>query len=142
MHDIGKIKVPDYVLQKPGKLTEDEFEIMKKHAADGGEIIRSTMQNIEEADYMQVAYNVATYHHEKWNGMGYPTGMGGEVIPLEARIMAVADVFDALISKRCYKEAMPVDKAFSIIEESAGSHFDPQIVKVFLDLRPQIEASL
>ena len=142
MHDIGKIKVPDYVLQKPGKLTEDEFEIMKKHAADGGEIIRSTMQNIEEDDYLQVAYNVATYHHEKWNGMGYPTGISGEEIPLEARIMAVADVFDALISKRCYKEAMPVDKAFSIIEESAGSHFDPQIVNVFLDLRPQIEASL
>ena len=142
MHDIGKIKVPDYVLQKPGRLTEDEFEIMKKHAVDGGDIIRETMQNIEEDDYIRVAYNVATYHHEKWNGQGYPMGISGEEIPLEARIMAVADVFDALISKRCYKEAMPVDKAFSIIEESAGSHFDPQIAAVFLDLRPQIEASL
>lgn len=142
MHDIGKIKVPDYVLQKPGKLTDDEFEIMKKHAADGGQIIKETMCNIEEEDYMEVAYNVATYHHEKWNGKGYPSGLCGEQIPLEARIMAVADVFDALISKRCYKDAMPLDKAFDIIEESAGEHFDPQIAKIFIELRPEIEKSL
>lgn len=142
MHDIGKIKVPDHVLQKPGKLTDEEFEIMKKHSADGGQIIRETMGNIEEEDYLQVAYNVATYHHEKWNGTGYPDRISGEQIPLEARIMAVADVFDALISKRCYKDAMSLDKAFDIIEESAGTHFDPQIAKVFLELRPDIEKSL
>lgn len=140
MHDIGKIAVPDNVLQKPGRLTEEEFEVMKRHAAEGGKIIRSIMGGIEEPYYIQIASDVASFHHEKWNGEGYPSGISGENIPLGARIMAVADVFDALISKRCYKEAMPVDKAFQIIEESAGEHFDPQIAKVFLDLRPQIES--
>ena len=138
MHDIGKIKVPDHVLQKPGKLTDEEFEVMKQHSAEGGKIIHMIMENIEEKDYIEVAYNVATFHHEKWNGRGYPDGLVGEQIPLEARIMAVADVFDALISKRCYKDAMPLDKAFAIIEESKGEHFDPQIAQVFMELRPQI----
>ena len=138
MHDIGKIKIPDEVLQKPGKLTDEEFEIMKQHSPEGGKIIHMIMENIEEKDYIDVAYNVATFHHEKWNGKGYPNGLAGEQIPLEARIMAVADVFDALVSKRCYKDAMPLDKAFDIIEESKGEHFDPQIAQVFLDLRPQI----
>lgn len=142
MHDIGKIKVPDQVLQKPGKLTEEEFEIMKQHSPEGGKIIRMIMEQIEEKDYIEVAYNVAKFHHEKWNGRGYPDGLAGEEIPLEARIMAVADVFDALISKRCYKDAMSLDKAFGIIEESKGDHFDPQIAQVFLELRPQIEEYL
>lgn len=142
MHDIGKIKVPDHVLQKPGKLTDEEFEVMKQHSAEGGKIIHMIMENIEEKDYIEVAYNVATFHHEKWNGRGYPDGLVGEQIPLEARIMAVADVFDALISKRCYKDAMPLDKAFAIIEESKGEHFDPQIAQVFMELRPQIEEYL
>ena len=142
MHDIGKIKIPDYVLQKPGKLTEDEFEIMKQHSPEGGIIIRKIMEEIEEKDYIEVAYNVATSHHEKWNGRGYPSGLEGEAIPLEARIMAVADVFDALISKRCYKDAISLDEAFEIIEESKGEHFDPQIAQVFLDLRPEIEEYL
>lgn len=142
MHDIGKIKIPDQVLQKPGKLTEEEFEIMKQHSSEGGKIIRKIMTQIEEEEYIEVAYNVATYHHEKWNGKGYPEGIAGENIPLEARIMAVADVFDALISKRCYKEAMSLDKAFEIIEESENEHFDPQIAQVFLELRPQIEEYL
>ena len=142
MHDIGKIKIPDLVLQKPGKLTEDEFEIMKQHSPEGGEIIRKIMAKIEEKDYIEVAYNVATFHHEKWNGRGYPNGLAGEEIPLEARIMAVADVFDALVSKRCYKDAMSLDQSFDIIEESGGEHFDPQIAQVFLELRPQIEEYL
>lgn len=142
MHDIGKIKIPDQVLQKPGKLTDEEFDIMKQHSLEGGKIIHTIMEKIEEKDYIEVAYNVATFHHEKWNGKGYPDGLSGEQIPLEARIMAVADVFDALISKRCYKDAMSLDKAFDIIEESRGEHFDPQIAQVFLELRPQIEAYL
>ncbi len=142
MHDIGKIKIPDQVLQKPGKLTEEEFEIMKQHSPEGGKIIHMIMEKIEEKDYIEVAYNVATFHHEKWNGRGYPDGLAGEAIPLEARIMAVADVFDALVSKRCYKDAMSLDKAFDIIEESKGEHFDPQIAQLFLDLRPQIEEYL
>ncbi len=142
MHDIGKIKIPDQVLQKPGKLTEEEFEIMKQHSSEGGKIIRKIMAQIEEAEYIEVAYNVATFHHEKWNGRGYPDGLSGEDIPLEARIMAVADVFDALISKRCYKDAMSLDKAFEIIKESENEHFDPRIAQVFLELRPQIEEYL
>lgn len=142
MHDIGKIKIPDQILQKPGKLTDEEFDVMKKHSPEGGKIIRMIMEEIEEKDYIEVAYNVATFHHEKWNGRGYPDGLTGEAIPLEARIMAVADVFDALVSKRCYKDAMSLDKAFDIIEESKGEHFDPQIAQVFLDLRPQIEEYL
>ena len=142
MHDIGKIKIPDEVLQKPGKLTDEEFAIMKQHSPEGGKIIHMIMKNIEEKDYIDVAYNVATFHHEKWNGKGYPDGLAGEQIPLEARIMAVADVFDALVSKRCYKDAMSLDQAFKIIEESKGEHFDPQIAQVFLDLRPQIEEYL
>lgn len=139
MHDIGKITISDQILRKEGKLTDEEFEEMKKHSPEGGRIIRMIMEKIEEKDYIEVAYNVATFHHEKWNGKGYPDGLAGEDIPLEARIMAVADVFDALVSKRCYKDAMPLDKAFAIIEESKGEHFDPQIAQVFLELRPQIE---
>lgn len=142
MHDIGKIKIRDDILQKPGKLDDKEFEEMKQHSSEGGKIIRMIMEKIEEKDYIEVAYNVATFHHEKWNGKGYPDGLAGEQIPLEARIMAVADVFDALVSKRCYKDAMPLDKAFDIIEESKGEHFDPQIAQVFLELRPQIEEYL
>jgi putative two-component system response regulator len=142
MHDIGKISVPDKILQKPGKLTEEEFEAMKSHAAEGGKIIRTTMGEIEEKAYIDIAADVASYHHEKWNGKGYPEGLSGEAIPLSARIMAVADVFDALISKRCYKEPMPLEQAFGIIEESAGEHFDPKIAQVFLELRPQIEEYL
>ncbi len=142
MHDIGKITVPDNILQKPGRLTAEEFEIMKLHAANGGKIIRETMGKIEEKDYIDIAYNVATYHHEKWDGSGYPEGLKGENIPLEARIMAVADVFDALISKRCYKDAMSLDEAFKIMVESRGTHFDPAVVDAFLDIRTVIESSL
>ncbi len=138
LHDIGKIKVPDAILQKPGKLTTEEFEIMKNHAAEGGAIIYETMGGIEEHDYIEMAHDMAQYHHEKWDGSGYPEGRSGEDIPLCARIMAVADVFDALISKRCYKESMPVDEAYRIIEDSAGSHFDPVIAAAFITLRDEV----
>lgn len=142
LHDIGKIKIPDAILQKPGKLTTEEFEIMKGHTVEGGKIIDESLGAIDDEEYILMAHQVARYHHEKWNGQGYPEGISGEKIPLCARIMAVADVFDALISKRCYKEAMPMEKAFEIIEESSGSHFDPVIVKAFLRIRPQIEKYL
>lgn len=142
LHDIGKIKVPDAILKKPGKLTEEEFEIMKRHAAQGGQIVYETMDGIEERQYIEMAHDVAKYHHEKWNGTGYPEGLSGEAIPLCARIMAVADVFDALTSKRCYKPAMSIEEAFRIIEESAGSHLDPVVVETFIELRPEVEQYL
>lgn len=142
LHDIGKIKVSDTILCKPGKLTPEEYEIMKRHAAEGGKIIYDTMQDIEEHDYVELAHDVAQYHHEKWDGTGYPEGLSGQNIPLCARIMAVADVFDALTSKRCYKDAMTIGEAYRIIEESIGSHFDPVVAEAFIKLRPDVEAFL
>lgn len=142
LHDIGKIKISDSILQKPGKLTDEEFERMKMHASEGGKIIDVTMGAINDRDYLDMAHQVARYHHEKWDGSGYPEGLRGEEIPLCARIMAVADVFDALISKRCYKKAMSVEKAYNIIEESSGSHFDPVVAQAFIRIRPRVEAYL
>ncbi|QAT42536.1 HD domain-containing phosphohydrolase [Aminipila luticellarii] len=139
LHDIGKICISDVILQKPGKLTEEEFDIMKTHAERGGEVIRSTMAKIEKQEFIDIAFDIATYHHEKWNGQGYPKGLTGRDIPLSARIMAVADVFDALVSKRCYKEPMDSEEAFEIIKVSGGSHFDPEISNVFLELRDRVK---
>ncbi|MBQ8626589.1 MAG: HD domain-containing protein [Agathobacter sp.] len=138
MHDIGKIAVPDAILQKPGKLTDEEFDIMKTHTTSGGEIIKDTFGHLSDADYMNMAYDVAMYHHEKWNGKGYPSGLAGEDIPLCARIMAVADVFDAVSEKRCYRDAMPLEKCFQIIEEGKGRDFDPVIVDTFLGIKELI----
>ncbi|MCR5189598.1 MAG: HD domain-containing protein [Treponema sp.] len=140
MHDLGKITIPDAVLNKPGKLTDEEFEIMKTHAASGGKIVYEIIGGIEEKAYVDIASDIANYHHEKWNGKGYPTGRKGEEIPLCARIMAVADVFDALISERCYKKAMSYEDAFALIEREAGQHFDPQVVEIFLELKDEIYA--
>lgn len=139
MHDIGKIAVPDAVLQKPGKLTDEEYSMMKQHAAKGGDIIRETFRNMGDEDYRRMAFEVARYHHEKWNGRGYPDGLSGEDIPLCARIMAVADVFDAVSEKRCYRDAMPLEKCFGIIEQGSGVDFDPMIAGVFLDIRSKVE---
>lgn len=139
LHDIGKISVSDTILMKPGKLSPEEFEHIKKHAKEGGRIVHEVLGEIEEQSYVDIAADVAAYHHEKWNGSGYNAGLSGEDIPLAARIMAIADVFDALISKRCYKAEFPLDEAFKIIEESAGSHFDPTLAKIFLSIRPEIE---
>ena len=139
MHDIGKIAVPDVVLQKPGRLTEEEFEIIKLHTVNGGKIIQETFGHLANEQYTQMAYLVARYHHEKWNGKGYPEGLSGQEIPLCARIMAVADVFDAVSEKRCYREAMPMDKCFAIIEEGSGRDFDPIIAQTFLDIRDKVE---
>ena len=131
LHDIGKIHVPDFILNKPGKLTEEEFERMKEHTTAGRRIIEQAMESMPDSDYLQEAVNVTAYHHEKWNGKGYPKGLAGEDIPLSARIMAVADVFDALVSKRCYKDPFPFENAMEIILKDSGTHFDPQVVEAF-----------
>lgn len=139
LHDVGKIHIPDAVLNKPGKLDDNEFTMMKSHASAGGKIIDRVEESVGDINYLRIAKEMAEYHHERMDGKGYPHGLSGEEIPLCARILAVADVFDALVSKRCYKEPMPFDKAFAIIEEEAGSHFDVDIVKAFLDSRAEIE---
>lgn len=113
---------------------------MKKHAAAGGKIVDEILVGVEDEDFVKIAHNVAMYHHEKYDGTGYPTGLKGEEIPIEARIMALADVFDALVSKRCYKDAYSYDKAFGIIKESIGSHFDPVLGEVFLQCREKLES--
>lgn len=138
MHDIGKIATPDSILQKPGKLTEEEYEIMKSHASDGGEIIKKTFEDINDPEYLRIAYEVARFHHEKWNGKGYPNGLMREEIPLHSRIMAIADVFDAVSAKRCYRDALPLDVCFKIIEEGAGTDFDPKLVRLFLDAKDKV----
>ena len=144
MHDIGKIKISDTILNKPGKFTDEEYEIMKTHAAEGAKIISTVKKTVEsdalKEDYLGEAENMAHYHHEKWNGKGYPCGLKGEEIPLSARIMAVADVFDALVAVRVYKPAMPFEKAVSIIKESSGEHFDPAIVEAFVNAEDKIRA--
>ena len=133
MHDIGKIRIPDAILNKPGKLTKEEFEIMKRHAAFGGDIIRKTMSDVEEGEYCDIAYNIARYHHERYDGTGYPDGLNGEDIPLEARVMALADVYDALVSERVYKKAFSGEEARNIILEGSGTQFDPNLVPLFLE---------
>ena len=139
MHDVGKIIVPDHILQKPAKLTKEEFEIMKRHASEGGRIVREVLSGVEETDYIDIAFDVATYHHEWWNGKGYPSGKKEDDIPLSARIMAIADVFDALVSKRVYKDAFPVDASLKIIKEEGGTHFDPRLADIFLDLKDEVD---
>ena len=142
LHDIGKIHIPDAVLNKPGKLTDEEFDIMKTHTTAGEELLVRAKQELGEYEYLNMSVEMAAYHHEKWNGKGYPYGKSGEEIPLCARIMAVADVFDALTSKRCYKSAMPLEKAYSIIREGSGTHFDPAVVDAFFAASEDIEKML
>ena len=144
MHDIGKIKVSDTILNKPGKFEPWEYEIMKTHAEEGAKIIRTVKKTVDNKElkenYLGEAENMAHYHHEKWNGQGYPCGLKGEEIPLSARIMAVADVFDALVAVRVYKPAMPFEKAVSIIKEGSGDHFDPDVVEAFVNAEEKIRA--
>lgn len=132
LHDIGKIKVSDMILNKPGRLTDDEFVKMQSHAAEGSNILDQVIELVPDSDYLYEARNLAHYHHEKWNGRGYPDGISGENIPLSARIMAVADVFDALVSKRSYKDPFSFEQACDIIREGAGTHFDPKVAAAFL----------
>lgn len=132
LHDIGKIHIPDAVLNKPGRLSDEEFAIMKTHTTAGEELLKRAGEELGESEYLNTAIEMAAYHHEWWNGRGYPYGISGEDIPLCARIMAVADVFDALTFKRCYKNAMPLEKAYAIIREESGTHFDPAVAEAFL----------
>jgi response regulator RpfG family c-di-GMP phosphodiesterase len=133
LHDVGKIKISDVILNKPARLSDEEFEVMKTHTRAGGEIIENAMELVANPGYLREAKNLALYHHEKWDGSGYPQGLSGDRIPISARVMAIADVFDALLSKRSYKEPFSFDEAVSVIKDGSGKHFDPQIVEVFLN---------
>ncbi len=139
LHDIGKITVPDFVLQKPGKLTGEEYDMIKKHAEAGGKLIRDNMSTLEEQDFLQVASDMASYHHEKWNGGGYPEGLKGAEIPLSARILAVADVFDALVSKRQYKDGMSTDEAYAIMVKDRGEGFETDIFDAFFEDKDELQ---
>ena len=133
LHDIGKVGIPDHVLLKSGKLTPEEWEIMKTHAKLGSDAIEQAEQDIEmPLDFLSAAKEIARWHHEKWDGSGYPDGLAGESIPISARLMALADVFDALISARVYKPTYPFDKARDIIANGRGSHFDPAVCDAFV----------
>ena len=138
LHDVGKIMVSDTILNKPGKLTDEEFAKMKSHTTAGEQVINSAMSLVPDSGYLNEAKNLAKYHHERWDGKGYPSGKAGEEIPLSARIMAVADVFDALVSKRSYKEPFTFEKAMSIIEEGAGTQFDPVVAKIFIESADEV----
>lgn len=132
LHDIGKIKIPDAILNKPGRLTPEEFEIMKRHSEYGAEMVNKVLSEAEDEELLEIARNIAHYHHERVDGKGYPDGLKGDAIPLEARVMAVADVYDALISKRVYKDAYPREKAIAIMKEGRGTQFDSDVLDAFL----------
>ena len=138
LHDLGKIAVDDAILRKPSGLTDEEYEKMKIHAAYGAQIMNKVLEDVDDKEFVKVAANVAHYHHEKYNGTGYPDRLRGENIPFEARIMALADVFDALASRRYYKEPMSYDEAFEIIRSELGHHFDPHLGRIFISLKPDI----
>ncbi|MBO4460339.1 MAG: HD domain-containing protein [Clostridiales bacterium] len=139
MHDLGKIAVKDQILTKEGRFTDEEYDEMKRHAAEGARVIHEILKQTDDISFKIVAENVAHYHHERWDGSGYPEGLAGEDIPLEARIMAIADVYDALVSKRVYKEAYDLAKADRIIMEGMGSQFDPGLEPVYVNARPRLE---
>ena len=140
MHDLGKISVPDAILQKPGRFTPEEFEKMKDHAANGAKIVHEVLKDTDDEQFHVIAETIAQYHHERWDGKGYPDGLKGEEIPLEARIMAVADVYDALVSRRVYKERMSFEQANRIMMEGMGSQFAPEMEAVYCRARPKLEA--
>jgi putative two-component system response regulator len=154
LHDVGKIGIPDAILLKPGRLTDEEFDLMKRHCSFGDRILQpysddecssngeghEDFRNITNGatPLLVLAHRIAMSHHEHWDGTGYPTGLKGEEIPLEGRITAVADVFDALSSKRCYKDSFPVDECFDTMAEKRGNHFDPQVLDAFLSRRDDV----
>ncbi len=133
MHDIGKIGIPDNILLKPGKLTDEEFAVMKSHPQIGADILGE-----DDSDILKMAKTVALTHHEKWDGSGYPNGLAGEAIPIEGRIVALADVFDALTSTRPYKKAWTIDEALTFIRDQSGRHFDPKLVVLFDEVLAEI----
>ncbi len=138
LHDIGKVGVPDYILLKPGPLTPEEWVIMRKHAEFGRQIILSTSRHIDGDNFLGIASEIAATHHEKWDGTGYPAGLEGQAIPLAGRIMAVADIYDALISRRCYKEPFPHALAMQMMRDLRGTTFDPVVLDAFLAIESQI----
>jgi putative two-component system response regulator len=141
LHDIGKVGIPDAILLKPGKLTAEEFEVMKTHTTLGRDAIIAAEELIDApSTFLRLAREIAHYHQEKWDGSGYPEGLAGETIPVSARLMAIADVYDALISRRVYKEPMPHDKAVAIIREGRDRHFDPVMVDAFLQIAEEFHA--
>ena len=141
MHDIGKVGIPDSILQKPGRLDADEMRIMRRHSDIGRTIIQNAINSYNKTnEFLTIASNIAYTHHERWDGTGYPQGLKGDAIPLEGRLMALADVYDALISKRCYKEAFAFEEAEEMILKQAGLHFDPTIIKAFFVLKEEFRA--
>ncbi|MCR4891291.1 MAG: HD domain-containing protein, partial [Lachnospiraceae bacterium] len=138
--DLGKIVVENSILNKPGKLTDEEYEIMKTHSTKSGEMVKILLDGVEEEHFVHVAFNVARYHHERWDGRGYPDKLVGTMIPIEARIMAVVDVYDALVSKRSYKPAMSFETATRIMCEGMGTQFDPNMKTIFMGCRSELEA--
>ena len=139
LHDIGKISISDTILLKPGMLTEEEMKIVKKHAETGAKTLTELYNMNEHNEFLEMAIDIAHYHHEKWNGKGYPEGLSGKDIPLAARIMAVVDVYDALTSERCYKTAYSHEKSMEIINEEAGKSFDADIIEVFNKIQKQLK---
>lgn len=151
LHDIGKVGIPDAILLKPGKLTPEEFEIMKAHPRIGGEAIAEAMRRVASDhapsgdgegalwSFLETARQIAYGHHEKWDGSGYPQGLVGEAIPLAARLMALADVYDALISRRVYKEAFPLEEVLRILHQGRGTHFDPDILDAFVEIQNEFQ---
>lgn len=141
LHDIGKVGIPDHILLKPGKLTLEEWEIMKTHSRLGSEAIEQAERDADyPVEFLSIAKDIAHYHHEKWDGSGYPEGRIGDAIPIPARLMALADVFDALISRRAYKDPFPLDRAVAMIVEGKATHFDPDVVEAFLSQLPAFKA--
>ncbi len=140
LHDIGKVGIPDHVLLKPGRHTDEEFAIMKTHAVRGAETLRAVNQKNANNSFVQIGIEIAESHHEKWDGTGYPHGLAGSAIPLSGRILALADVYDALRSKRCYKESFSHEKSRDIILEGNGKHFDPDVVACFLEIEAEFES--
>jgi putative two-component system response regulator len=140
MHDLGKISITDLIVNKPGKLTPEEYEVMKTHAIEGERIIDESTARTGEGDFLRSAKLFAGSHHERWDGKGYPRGLKEEEIPLHGRIMAIVDVYDALVSERPYKKAFSDEEAVDIIMENSGTHFDPKIVQVFYEVRDQFKS--
>ena len=141
LHDVGKIVISDAILLKPGKLTAEEFEIMKTHSARGGKMIAKLFAELDDPQFLRTAEEIAVSHHERWDGKGYPDGLAGEAIPLSARIMAVADVFDALVSFRVYKASISPDLALDTMMAESGTHFDPEIMRIVWDIRYELIAA-
>ncbi|MDE6846876.1 MAG: response regulator [Lachnospiraceae bacterium] len=143
LHDVGKIKIPDSILQKPGRLTPEEFDTMKQHTTHSSTIIQMIIGDVEDEHYVRIVEDIAMYHHERWDGTGYPTGLKEEEIPLAARIMSVADVFDALYEERCYKPPIrPIERIMQIMMEGKGTQFDPVIIDVFMEMLPMLKEVL